>query len=247
MFSQPTPPPHASLGIESVSPECVNHENTLEYNHRPQSSSPTTEILQHSPSHLLSSSQSFSPKYRAVAHSAVAGTSLSNSNVFSAREDGPCGKRHGRPIGSDSKGRPLWKRKSDGNLVYVACPVQGCGKADFETLHGLMCHLKAKHKNRKRPERSKLLDICGTVFTQNPSLSAMAGLHGVCQEDKRNTTQQREAAVFPDEDRGVEDGLKMAAQSEEADRADEKKAVGQSKDERPVTPPGKQSIASIMN
>lgn len=77
------------------------------------------------------------------------------------------GERHGRPAQYDPNGRALWKRTSDGRLVYLDCPAPGCGKSDFVTLHGFMCHLTKKHKDRSLGSQSRALDLCGTVYDPN--------------------------------------------------------------------------------
>ncbi|KAJ5172568.1 hypothetical protein N7492_005161 [Penicillium capsulatum] len=80
------------------------------------------------------------------------------------------GERHGRPAAHDPSGRALWKRSSDGSLVYLTCPIQGCGKADFVTLHGFMCHLTKKHKDRTLGSQSRALELCGIVYDPNAPL-----------------------------------------------------------------------------
>jgi hypothetical protein len=80
------------------------------------------------------------------------------------------GERHGRPATYDPAGRALWKRPSDGHLVYLGCPAPGCGKTDFVTLHGFMCHLTKKHKDRSLGNQTRALDICGIVFDPNSPL-----------------------------------------------------------------------------
>lgn len=80
------------------------------------------------------------------------------------------GERHGRPAAHDPSGRALWKRPSDGNLVYLTCPIQGCGKSDFVTLHGFMCHLTKKHKDRTLGSQSRALEVCGIVYDPNSPL-----------------------------------------------------------------------------
>lgn len=80
------------------------------------------------------------------------------------------GERHGRPAKCDQNGRALWKRPSDGRLVYLDCPAPGCGKSDFVTLHGFMCHLTKKHKDRSLGSQSRALDLCGTVYDPNAPL-----------------------------------------------------------------------------
>lgn len=80
------------------------------------------------------------------------------------------GERHGRPAATDPSGRALWKRPSDGRLVYLNCPIQGCSKSDFVTLHGFMCHLTKKHKDRTLGSQSRALEICGIVYDPNAPL-----------------------------------------------------------------------------
>ncbi|KAJ5143877.1 uncharacterized protein N7515_002664 [Penicillium bovifimosum] len=80
------------------------------------------------------------------------------------------GERHGRPAAHDPSGRALWKRPSDGSLVYLTCPIQGCGKSDFVTLHGFMCHLTKKHKDRTLGSQSRALEVCGVVYDPNAPL-----------------------------------------------------------------------------
>lgn len=77
------------------------------------------------------------------------------------------GERHGRPATYDAEGRALWKRPSDGRLVYLDCPAPDCGKSDFVTLHGFMCHLTKKHKDRTLGSQSRALEVCGTVYDPN--------------------------------------------------------------------------------
>lgn len=93
------------------------------------------------------------------------------------------GERHGRPATTDPSGRALWKRPSDGRLVYLNCPIQGCAKSDFVTLHGFMCHLTKKHKDRTLGSQSRALEICGIVYDPNaplppPSASNRASTEG---------------------------------------------------------------------
>lgn len=88
------------------------------------------------------------------------------------------GERHGRPAAHDPSGRALWKRPSDGSLVYLTCPIQGCGKSDFVTLHGFMCHLTKKHKDRTLGSQSRALEVCGVVFDPNAPLPPMMNHRG---------------------------------------------------------------------
>lgn len=92
------------------------------------------------------------------------------------------GERHGRPASHDPSGRALWKRPSDGSLVYLTCPIQGCGKADFVTLHGFMCHLTKKHKDRSLGSQSRALEVCGVVFDPSAPLPPVSGKRASTEE-----------------------------------------------------------------
>ncbi|KAL4880783.1 hypothetical protein BJY04DRAFT_70705 [Aspergillus karnatakaensis] len=95
------------------------------------------------------------------------------------------GERHGRPAAHDPSGRALWKRPSDGSLVYLTCPVSGCGKSDFVTLHGFMCHLTKKHKDRSLGSQSRALEVCGVVFDPAAPLPPVANGHRASTEESR--------------------------------------------------------------
>ncbi|KAI9372103.1 hypothetical protein BJX61DRAFT_467936 [Aspergillus egyptiacus] len=95
------------------------------------------------------------------------------------------GERHGRPAAHDPSGRALWKRPSDGSLVYLTCPVSGCGKADFVTLHGFMCHLTKKHKDRSLGSQSRALEVCGVVYDPNAPLLPASNGHRASTEESR--------------------------------------------------------------
>ncbi|KAL1967024.1 hypothetical protein VTN77DRAFT_3548 [Rasamsonia byssochlamydoides] len=96
------------------------------------------------------------------------------------------GERHGRPAAYDPAGRALWKRPSDGRLVYLDCPAPGCGKSDFVTLHGFMCHLTKKHKDRSLGSQSRALDLCGTVYDPNAPRPPRPSLNRGSTEDSRS-------------------------------------------------------------
>ncbi|OXV09223.1 hypothetical protein Egran_03013 [Elaphomyces granulatus] len=93
------------------------------------------------------------------------------------------GERHGRPAMYDPAGRALWKRPSDGNLVYLDCPSSGCGKSDFVTLHGFMCHLTKKHKDRSLGNQTRALDQCGTVYDPSAPLPQRSSVPRTSTED----------------------------------------------------------------
>ena len=93
------------------------------------------------------------------------------------------GERHGRPAAHDPSGRALWKRPSDGSLVYLTCPIQGCGKSDFVTLHGFMCHLTKKHKDRTLGSQSRALEMCGVIYDPNAPLPPVQASNRASMED----------------------------------------------------------------
>lgn len=131
------------------------------------------------------------------------------------------GERHGRPATHDPSGRALWKRPSDGSLVYLTCPVSGCGKADFVTLHGFMCHLTKKHKDRTLGSQSRALEICGVVY--DPSATPPPGpiaKRAYTEEDSRldfapdNGAHDGESSSYSDDEHRSSQPVK----SEPADR-----------------------------
>ncbi|KAJ5171448.1 uncharacterized protein N7500_004231 [Penicillium coprophilum] len=108
--------------------------------------------------------------------------SSSTSSTFSASTPKAWGERHGRPAAHDPSGRALWKRPSDGSLVYLTCPIHGCGKSDFVTLHGFMCHLTKKHKDRTLGSQSRALEVCGVVYDPNAPLPPVMNSHRASTE-----------------------------------------------------------------
>ncbi|KAJ5808831.1 hypothetical protein N7474_010100 [Penicillium riverlandense] len=220
---------------EALTQQNFGERDFFHSNQSSPSSSVETEILPPSPPHIPTTTASAK---------VVDGDSSMISKDFQIIEDVFSEKRHGRPIGCDSMGRPLWKRQSDGELVYIACPV--CGKDSFGTLHGIMCHLKAKHKNRKRPERSKLLDVCGTVFSPSSSSATVSSKGAEKNKWTAHAQSQSQAqAALLLEGEGREKG-KYSTQSEGADEHGGT-PLDQDKLQSPVLPFENQSIASIMN
>lgn len=114
------------------------------------------------------------------------------------------GERHGRPATYDPAGRALWKRISDGRFVYLDCPAPGCGKSDFVTLHGFMCHLTKKHKDRSMGSQSRALDLCGTVYDPDAPRPQRPSLKRGSTEDSRPGSVHSEPEDM-DESSGYED------------------------------------------
>jgi hypothetical protein len=116
------------------------------------------------------------------------------------------GERHGRPATRDPAGRPLWTRPSDGQLVYLDCPSPDCGKSDFLTLHGFMCHLTKKHKDRSMGSQSRALDLCGTVYDPNAPRAQRPGM-------KRGSTEGSPAGSMNTEE--PEEEVSLASDDED--------------------------------
>ncbi|QKX54808.1 uncharacterized protein TRUGW13939_01897 [Talaromyces rugulosus] len=120
------------------------------------------------------------------------------------------GERHGRPATRDPAGRALWKRPSDGQLVYLDCPSPDCGKSDFLTLHGFMCHLTKKHKDRSMGSQSRALDLCGTVYDPNAPRAQRPGM-------KRGSTEGSAAGSMHTEE--PEDDFSSGSDDEHGSRS----------------------------
>lgn len=118
-----------------------------------------------------------------VPHDHMNGTgSIRRKQKYTIKNVEAWGERHGRPAATDPSGRALWKRPSDGRLVYLNCPIQGCAKSDFVTLHGFMCHLTKKHKDRTLGSQSRALELCGIVYDPNAPLPPPSASHRASTE-----------------------------------------------------------------
>ncbi|GCB25053.1 hypothetical protein AAWM_07938 [Aspergillus awamori] len=125
------------------------------------------------------------PPPQHIHHDPTGATSIRRKQKYTIKNVEAWGERHGRPAAHDPSGRALWKRPSDGSLVYLTCPVTGCGKADFVTLHGFMCHLTKKHKDRSLGSQSRALEVCGIVFDPNAPLPPVATVNRASTEESR--------------------------------------------------------------
>ncbi|THC97247.1 hypothetical protein EYZ11_003300 [Aspergillus tanneri] len=125
------------------------------------------------------------PPPQHIHHDPTGATSIRRKQKYTIKNVEAWGERHGRPAAHDPSGRALWKRPSDGSLVYLTCPVTGCGKADFVTLHGFMCHLTKKHKDRSLGSQSRALEVCGVVYDPNAPLPPMATVNRESTEESR--------------------------------------------------------------
>ncbi|KAJ5588711.1 hypothetical protein N7537_011389 [Penicillium hordei] len=143
--------------------------------HRQNFAHPQNRQSPQQPSHTPVS-QPLSSQNPSPTNSAENSSNLSNLEPNDTKCDRtrPDTNKYGVPAGRDDGGRPFWMRNSDRKLVHLICPVSECGKQDFQTLHGFVCHLASKHKHkyRKTPDRSKVLDTFGVVFDQTTVDSA---------------------------------------------------------------------------
>lgn len=121
-----------------------------------------------------------------VIHDPNAGGPVRKKQKYTIKNVEAWGERHGRPATHDPAGRALWKRPSDGALVYLSCPAPGCRKSDFLTLHGFMCHLTKKHKDRSLGSQSRALDLCGIVYDPNAPLPHSTNVHRASTEESRS-------------------------------------------------------------
>lgn len=128
-----------------------------------------------------------------------AGGSIRKKQKYTIKNVEAWGERHGRPAAHDPSGRALWKRPSDGNLVYLTCPIPGCAKSDFVTLHGFMCHLTKKHKDRSLGSQSRALEVCGVVFDPNVPLPPVPTRQRASTEESRLESAPTDQDGYPQE------------------------------------------------
>lgn len=171
------------------------------------------------------------PHHQQHMHHDPTGTgSIRRKQKYTIKNVEAWGERHGRPAAHDPSGRALWKRPSDGSLVYLTCPVSGCGKADFVTLHGFMCHLTKKHKDRSLGSQSRALEVCGVVYDPAAPLPPVANGHRASTEESRIDSAPTDPEGYPQE-------------MEYSTGSDDESAVHsvvktESSDSRPLPPPG---------
>lgn len=140
-----------------------------------------------------------------VAHDSNAAGALRRKQKYTIKNVEAWGERHGRPAAHDPTGRALWKRPSDGTLVYLTCPIPGCGKDDFVTLHGFMCHLTKKHKDRSLGSQSRALEICGIVYDPNAPLPPVHTAHRDSTEESRLESAQLDTDGYDYSSSALED------------------------------------------
>ncbi|KKK27090.1 hypothetical protein ARAM_000033 [Aspergillus rambellii] len=197
------------------------------------------------------------PPPQHIHHDPTGATSIRRKQKYTIKNVEAWGERHGRPAAHDPSGRALWKRPSDGSLVYLTCPVSGCGKADFVTLHGFMCHLTKKHKDRSLGSQSRALEVCGVVYDPNAPLPPVPNVHRASTEESRLES----APTDPD---GYPQDMEYSSGSDE-DSGDNSVPVKSESTDRTLIPPAslpplegpppahqingstKQSISSIID
>ncbi|KAL4750362.1 hypothetical protein BDW72DRAFT_176050 [Aspergillus terricola var. indicus] len=130
-------------------------------------------------------------------HDSTGNGSIRRKQKYTIKNVEAWGERHGRPAAHDPTGRALWKRPSDGSLVYLTCPVAGCGKADFVTLHGFMCHLTKKHKDRSLGSQSRALEVCGVVYDPAAPLPPVSTRHRASTEESRVDSAPTDPEAYP--------------------------------------------------
>ncbi|KAJ5604784.1 hypothetical protein N7510_009938 [Penicillium lagena] len=156
-----------------------------------------------------------------VPHEPVNSTgSIRRKQKYTIKNVEAWGERHGRPASHDPSGRALWKRPSDGSLVYLTCPIQGCGKADFVTLHGFMCHLTKKHKDRSLGSQSRALEVCGVVFDPSAPLPPVSGKRASTEEKSPLGSTPMDQDQDPDDHDHDQDEHEEDMDSDEADDID---------------------------
>ncbi|KAJ5569782.1 uncharacterized protein N7459_009212 [Penicillium hispanicum] len=191
-----------------------------------------------------------------VPHDPNGAGSIRRKQKYTIKNVEAWGERHGRPAAYDPSGRALWKRPSDGSLVYLTCPIQGCGKSDFVTLHGFMCHLTKKHKDRTLGSQSRALEICGIVYDPNAPLPPVPNAHRASTESPLGHArvdhdgEPEEGDVESEGDEGEElreESYPVKAEAIERSLPEPEQTPAPSDTSLPPKPAIKQSISSIID
>ncbi|OJJ46623.1 hypothetical protein ASPZODRAFT_16379 [Penicilliopsis zonata CBS 506.65] len=178
----PMPPQHPDPHVGSMKTNTNGHPHHPSHSHHTSHAPPHPPHAPPHPPHASHASHAPPPPPH---HHHHLHTTLRRKQKYTIKNVEAWGERHGRPASHDPHGRALWKRPSDGNLVYLTCPVAGCGKADFVTLHGFMCHLTKKHKDRSLGSQSRALEVCGVVFDAAAPLAPAPTPPRASTEDSR--------------------------------------------------------------
>ncbi|CAI7673245.1 unnamed protein product [Penicillium manginii] len=175
----PVPPPTMPPPTHMHQPQPHPHPHHTPPHHHahPHHAPPPPPSHQHQHQHHIQHQQ---PQ---VLQEALNAGSIRRKQKYTIKNVEAWGERHGRPAAHDPSGRALWKRPSDGSLVYLTCPIDGCGKSDFVTLHGFMCHLTKKHKDRTLGSQSRALELCGIVYDPNAPLPPVTASNRGSMED----------------------------------------------------------------
>ncbi|KAL5276857.1 hypothetical protein ACFFRR_002208 [Megaselia abdita] len=64
----------------------------------------------------------------------------------------------------------------NGEKLVIPCTAEGCDKI-FDKRHSLLAHLRYKHSNKVRPERTYICETCGKTFKTSWSLKEHSYLH----------------------------------------------------------------------
>lgn len=64
----------------------------------------------------------------------------------------------------------------NGEKLVIPCTAEGCDKT-FDKRHSLLAHLRYKHSNKVRPERTYICETCGKTFKTSWSLKEHSYLH----------------------------------------------------------------------
>ncbi|KAI9036695.1 uncharacterized protein KD926_001389 [Aspergillus affinis] len=170
------------------------------------------------------------PPPQHIPHDPTGATSIRRKQKYTIKNVEAWGERHGRPAAHDPSGRALWKRPSDGSLVYLTCPVSGCGKSDFVTLHGFMCHLTKKHKDRSLGSQSRALEVCGIVYDPNAPLPPMSTVN-------RASTEESRLESAPTDLEGYQQEVEYSSASDEEETPEKPCRVKTESSDRPLAIP----------
>lgn len=216
----PTPPSHPH-------PHAHSHPHQHPHQHPPQPPQihPHPHPHPHVQVHPAIPATAVPPPPHHPAPHDSSGGSIRKKQKYTIKNVEAWGERHGRPAAHDPSGRALWKRPSDSNLVYLTCPVPGCGKSDFVTLHGFMCHLTKKHKDRSLGSQSRALEVCGVVYDPNAPLpptmqraSTEESRIESAPTDADGYAQEMEYSTGSDDDEGDQEPSSYPVKAEASDR-----------------------------
>lgn len=110
------------------------------------------------------------------------------------------------------------------------------------TLHGFMCHLTKKHKDRSLGSQSRALEICGVVLDPSAPLPPVSGVKRASTEESRLEPADPEGYQQElEHESGSEEDGDCAVKIESADEPAEERAAGN------INSSVKQSISSIIH